>query len=73
MPFCSAWMAIVDVAAGDRRLDLLAALADDDHALVRAERIDAIEQVEKQRPAGDRVQHLVGVGAHPRALPGGQG
>ena len=61
-----------DVAPGDRLLDLLAALADDDDALVGAERIDPVEQVEKQRPAGDRVKHLVGVRAHARALPGGK-
>ena len=72
MPFCSAWMAIVTSRPCDRRLDLLAALADDDHALVRAERVDAVEQVQEQRPAGDRMKHLVGVRAHARALPGGE-
>ena len=72
MPFCSAWTAIADVAPGDRCFDLLAALADDHHALVRAERVDAVEQVQQQRPAGDRVEHLVGVGAHARALPRGK-
>ena len=72
VPFCSAWWTTVDVAAGNRGLDLLAALADDDDALVGAERVDAVEQVQQQRPAGDRVKHLVGVGAHARALPGGQ-
>ena len=72
MPFCSAWIAIATSRPGDRRLDLLAALADDDHALVGAERVDPVEQVQQHRPAGDRVQHLVRVGAHPRALPGGK-
>src|SRR4029079_5673251 len=55
-----------------RCLELLAALADDHHALVRPERIDAVEQVQKQRPAGDRMQHLVLVGAHARALARGK-
>ena len=72
MPFCSAWIGDRDVAAGDRLLDLVAAFADDDDALVGAERIDPVEQVQEQRPAGDRMQHLVGVGAHARALPGGK-
>src|SRR6478672_9466375 len=36
------------VAAGDRRLDLLAPLADDDDTLVGAEAVHAIEQMEKQ-------------------------
>ena len=58
--------------AGDGGLDLVAALADDHHALCRAERIDGCQKVQEQRPAGDRVEHLVGVGAHPRALPGGE-
>ena len=61
-----------DVAAGDRRLDLLAALADHHHALVGAERVDPVEQVQQQRPAGDRMKHLVRVGAHARALPRGE-
>ena len=60
------------VAPVDRRLDLLAALADHDDALVGAERIDPVEQVEQQRPAGDRMQHLVRVRPHARALPGGK-
>ena len=53
-------------------LDLLAALADDHDALVGAERVDPVEQVQQQRPAGDRVQHLVRVGAHARPLPRGE-
>ena len=61
-----------NVAPGDRRLDLIAALADDHDALVGAERIDPVEQVEEQRPARDRMEHLVRVGAHARALPGGK-
>ena len=37
-----------------------------------AVRIDAIEQVEKHRTAGNRMQHLVDVRAHPCALAGSQ-
>ena len=61
-----------DVPAGDRLFDLLAPLADHHDLLVGAERIDATEEVEKQRPAGDRVQDLVRVRAHARALAGGE-
>ena len=61
-----------DVAAAERLLDLVATLADDDDALVGAERVDAVEEVQEQRPAGDRVKHLVGVGSHARPLPRGK-
>ena len=60
------------IATAERDLDLIAALADHHYALVRAECVDPVEQMQQQRPAGDRVQHLVGVGAHPRALPRGE-
>ena len=33
---------------------------------------DPVQQVEQQRPARDRVKHLVRIGAHARALPGGK-
>ena len=61
-----------DIATGDGRFDLLAPLADHHHPLVGAERVDLVEQMEEQRPAGDGVEHLVGVRAHPRPLPGGE-
>ena len=35
-------------------------------------RIERIDQVEQHRPPGDRVEHLVQVGLHPRAHAGGQ-
>jgi hypothetical protein len=60
----------LDASPGDSRFDLFAALAHDEHALVCAECIDTVEQMQKQRLAGDRVKHLVGVGPHARALPG---
>ena len=72
MPFCSDWIAIVDAAPGDRRLDLLAALAEDDDDLARRRRLDRIEQVQQHRPVGDRMEHLVRVRPHPRALPRGK-
>ena len=61
-----------DVAALECRFDLLATLADDDHTLVCAEPIHRVEQVQEQRPAGDRMQHFVRVGTHARALPRGK-
>ena len=60
------------VAPGDRFFDLVASLADHDHALVGAERVDPVEQVQQHRPAGDRVQYLVRVGSHSGALPSGK-
>ena len=59
-------------AAVQRHFDLVAALADDDDALLRAKRVDRVEQMHQHRLAGDRVQHLVRVGAHARALAGGE-
>jgi hypothetical protein len=53
-------------------LDLVTALADDDDALAGADPVDTIEQVQEQRPRGDRVEDLVRIGAHPGALPGGE-
>ena len=35
-------------------------------------RIDAVEQMKEQRSAGDRVKHLVRIGAHAGALPRGK-
>ena len=60
------------IAALQRRLDLVAALADHHHPLLGAEAVDPVEQVQQQRPPGDRVQHLVHVGAHAGALAGGE-
>ena len=62
----------LDAVAGDDRLNLFAALAEDDDALVRAERVDPVEQMQQERPAGDRVQDLMRVRAHARALPRGK-
>ena len=61
-----------DFSVLDRRLDLFATLAHDDHPLVRAQCVDPLEQVKQQRPAGDRMQHFVRVGTHARALPRGK-
>jgi hypothetical protein len=61
-----------DVAAGNCSLDLFAPLADDDHAPVGAESIHAVEQMEKQGTAGDRVKHFVRIRAHARALARGK-
>ena len=55
-----------------RSFQLLAALADDHHAPLRAHRLDGREQVEQHWLARDRVEHLVRVGAHARALPRGE-
>ncbi len=60
------------VASVQRDFHLVAAFADHHHAPVGAEPVDAVEQVQQQRAAGDRVKHLVRVGAHARALPGGK-
>jgi hypothetical protein len=51
---------------------LVASLADDDDTAFRADPVDPVEEMEKQRPGGDRVKDLVRVGAHPGALPGGE-
>jgi hypothetical protein len=61
-----------NVAPGDCRLDLIAAFADHHYALIGAERIDPVEQVQEKRSAGDRVEHLVRVRAHARALSRGE-
>jgi hypothetical protein len=58
------------VTSGDGLLNLLASLADHDHSSVRSKRVDAIEQVQQQRARRDWMENLVGVGAHPRPLPG---
>ncbi|GAA4716054.1 hypothetical protein GCM10023325_10470 [Sphingomonas lutea] len=58
--------------AGDRRFDLLAPLPDDDNLPVRTQTVDAVEQVQQQGPAGNRVQNLMRIGSHARALPRGQ-
>src|SRR5437870_4769176 len=60
------------LAPAERHFDLLAALADHHDALLGAELVDPVEEVKQQRPACDRVKHLVGVRAHSRALPGGK-
>jgi hypothetical protein len=60
------------IAPVERLLNLVAALADDNDALVGAERVDTVEKMQKQRTAGDRVEHLVRVGTHTGALPRGK-
>jgi hypothetical protein len=57
---------------GDRPLDLVAALADDDDALAGPKPFDIVEKMEKQRPRCDRVEHLVGVRPHPGPLTRGK-
>ena len=59
-------------ACRQRRLDLLAAFPDDHHLALGAKRGDAVEQMQQQRPAGDRVKYLVRVRTHPIALPRGK-
>ena len=62
----------LDAERRHRRLDLVAARADHHHAALGRQFLDAGEQVEQHRPAGERVQHLVLVRLHPRALAGGE-
>ncbi len=57
------------LAAVERLLDLIAALADDDDAFLGTKARDAVEQVHQQALARDRVQDLVRVRAHAGALP----
>ncbi len=56
----------------ERRLKLLAALADHDHAPVCAHRLDRGEQMKKHRLSRDGMKDLVRVGTHSRALPRGE-
>ena len=57
---------------GDQGLDLLALVADHDHQPFGAERVDRRQQMGEHGLPGDRVQHLVQVGLHPRALARGE-
>ena len=58
--------------SGGHRLDLFALVADHHHGPRRRERGDAVEQVGEHRPPRNRVQHLVQIGLHPRALACGE-
>ena len=58
--------------AVERRLQLLAAFADDHHAAVGAHALHGCQQMHQHRPASDRMKHLVGIGAHSRALARGE-
>jgi hypothetical protein len=57
---------------GERLLDLVPSVAGDDHGALRRERADLAQQMQQHRPAGDRMEHLVEIGFHPRALAGGE-
>src|SRR5205085_2161480 len=60
------------LAAGKRRFDLLAALAEDHDLPFGPKRVDPVEEVEQQWPAGDGMEHLVRIRTHARSLPGGE-
>ena len=57
---------------GQRRADLLAAMAVDHVDGVGRERLRAVDDVLQQRSAGQRLQHLGQVALHALALAGGQ-
>ena len=57
---------------GKRGFDLLPALAKHDDRPLRAESFDAVEQMQKEWAARNRVEDLVRIRSHPRALPGGK-
>ena len=57
---------------GDLRGDLLGVMADDDRGRRRPQPLQGLDDVEDHRPAADHVQRLGAVGAHPRALAGGE-
>ncbi len=59
-------------ARRDGLLHLFATRADDDDLGHRAQRLDPGDQMHQHRPARDRVQHLVEVGLHARALAGSE-
>jgi hypothetical protein len=60
------------IAPVERLLNLVAALTDDNDALVGAQRVYAVEKVQKQRAARDGVEHLVRVRSHAGALSRGK-
>jgi hypothetical protein len=55
-----------------RGLDCIGPMADHDHRPLDADRRERVKDVEDERPAGKRVQHLRDAGAHAGALARGQ-
>ena len=56
----------------DRGLDRFGSVPGHDHRTLHADRRKGVEDVEDERPAGERVQHLRDAGAHAGALARGQ-
>jgi hypothetical protein len=56
----------------DQRLDLLASAPDHHDRVSRRQRVDGREQVVEHRSPRDRMEDLVQIGLHPRALAGGE-
>ena len=71
VPRCGSWR-IVAARSPHRGLDRIGPVAGHDHRTLDADRRERVKDVEDERAAGKRVQHLRDAGAHAGALARGQ-